>query len=312
MISTLSNDFKPLANSLKELYAEPSIECLTHADWFQDLTSVNHGKFISRLTFIGHSDNIYGEQQCFFGGNQHEKVMLMEEFAHLLIKMLQQNEIKKPGFCHHLQHIDLIDCHSGEKRFLAEVLANYLNDDPFIRRHGGHLKISSFANSYHSKGGTMLMPDKLKPDTLLFYSFNLPQSFAKYKHIHKELEELRTELHHLLHLPKHSAVFQNHLIRQERITELEKKRNRLEQAEKHILECQPDNKMLISDPRQYFAQHPDCQIIVSKLKTPSSRHHKASGPNFFNPKISHHVSIMEENAPARGKFHNNPKGRALE
>ncbi len=309
MIILLSKDFTSFAHALQELYAEPGIECLKQSNWLQDLTSKNDGEFTSRLTIIGHSDSFHGGDQSFFGGNLNERVMLIDEFAHSLINMLKYNERQKPGFCQHLQYIDIIDCHIGERKFIAQIVADYLHDDDYLREYGAHIKISGFANSHHPKSGTVLMPHELQRDTLSFYTFDTPRAFDEYQDIHSKLTELESERHHLQQMPGHTVILTNGQSRNETIARLEKKCETLQKKESKILKEQTHKVLHISDPRQYFDKHKACQILVADAKplpclhaskkhsTAHSKKNVPHAPHFFAQKPIHshpkHTSYLE-------------------
>lgn len=132
MIIIVSKDFRPLAHALQKIYNESVIELIDHPNWLHDLMTENKGKYPARLTIIGHGDSVYGGDESYFGGNQHEKILLLEEFSHRLITLLKFNEKQKPGFCQHLKTIDIIDCHNGEKTFIAQSIAEQLQKTPIL------------------------------------------------------------------------------------------------------------------------------------------------------------------------------------
>lgn len=276
MIILVSADFAPLAQALHELYREPIVEFFQQPNWLHDLRAKHPGKFITRLSIIGHSDSFYGEDQSFFGGNPHERVMLIEEFSHSLITLLKYNERLVPGFCKHLKHIDLIDCHLGERKFIAKLVAEYFHADDYLRAHASHLRISSFANSHHLKIGTALVTHPDDDHILSFYTFKSNKYFLEYKTVHQKLAELSEQLHHLEQMPGHTTLLSNGKSRNATIQALEKKCHTLQKKEQKLLKDHTDKTLHISDPRRYLDHHPSCQIEVSHVTTRSKHTEKKS------------------------------------
>lgn len=314
MIILLSKDFRSFALALQDLYAEPGLECLEQSKWQHDLTADNDGKFISRLSIIGHSDSFYGEDQSFFGGNLHERVMQMDEFVHSLINLLKYNERRNPGFCKHLKHIDIIDCHISEKKFVAPIVAEYFHDDEYLREYGAHITISSFANSHHPKAGTVLMPHPLQSNTLSFYTFDSAKAFNQFQKVHHELAELESDHHNLQQMPGHTVLLSNGQSRDETSDLLEKQCEDLRKKESIILKNNTHKVQHISDPRDYLDNHTACQVRVAEAKSHPRHHHvphkyskaplkkstrSAHSPQFFGqkPAYSHpkHTSYLEGN-----------------
>lgn len=277
MIILVSKDFAPLAEALQDLYSEPGLAFLTQPNWIQDLHQDNKSKFIRRLSIIGHSDSFYGEEQAFFGGNMNERVMLIEEFSHSLITLLKYNERLKPGFCQHLKHIDLIDCHIGERNFVAQSVAEYFHEDGYLGKHGSHIKISSFANSQHLKSGTVLVTHPQNDHMLSFYSFNSLKAFNEYNDVHHKLDTLRSQLHNLEQMPGHTAMLTNGQSREEGVARLEKKCENLQNRKEKLLKDDTHKVLHISDPRKYLDQHKACQVVVGDVKLKS--HHAAAKPS---------------------------------
>lgn len=291
MIILVSQDFKSFAQALENLYDEPYIELSEPSEWIRDLSTYT----ISRLTIIGHSDSYYGEEQSFFGGNLGERVMLMEEFAHSLINLLKHNERLKPGFCKRLKHIDLIDFHVAERKFIAKILAKHIQEDAFLSEFGSHFIISSFANAKRPSSGTVL---KTHPsnEALSFYTFDSKQAFTEYREIYYKLAELRENLHHLEQMPGHTVLLTNGQNREEMIAHLEKECQNLEKVEKNLLKKHTHKSLHITDPRQYLDKHHACQVLVADMAK-TSHHNKeptvtkrtkqhAKKPHFFSTKAS--------------------------
>lgn len=319
MIILVSRDFKPLAQALENLYDESHVELLDPADWIFDLSTYDPGKHISRLTIIGHSDSYYGEEQAFFGGNPSERVMLIEEFAHALMNLLKHNERLHPGFCKHLKHIDLIDCHVGEKKFIAEHLAKYIQKDAILGEFGAHFIISSFTNTRRPTNGTVLMPNEENNEVLSFYTFKSIDAFNEYKETHFKLAELRAELHHLEQIPGHTAILSNGKNKADAIAQLEKKCETLEKKEQKILKNHTHKSLHITDPRHYLDKHRACRIVIADLPKPTqtrkehtmTKHAKHSikrKPHFFATKTEYSHSSATHTTVLEGHmFHHKPK-----
>lgn len=301
MIILVSLDFKPLVQALGNLYDEPYVELLDPAEWVHDLSPYSQEKTISRLSIIGHSDSYYGEEQTFFGGNLSERVMLIEEFAHSLINLLKHNERINPGFCKHLKHIDLIDCHVCERKFIAQMIAKYFQEDAFLSQFGSHIIISSFANSKHLTYGTILKTHTKDNEALTFYTFHSIQAFNDYRETHYKLAELRDDLHHLEQMPGHTVLLANGKNREETIILLEKQCQDLEKKEHALLKNNTHKVLHITDPRQYLDKHPACQVVVADMpktshysKEPtmkkSAKQPAKHKPHFFVAKTAHHPS----------------------
>ena len=300
MIILLSQDFGALALSLQSLYAEPVIDCSEPSKWLHDLAADNEGDFITRLSIIGHSDSFYGDEQSFFGGNMQERVMQMDEFAHSLINMLKYNERRIPGFCKRLQHIDLIDCHVSERKFIAGLVASYFQEDDYLREYGSHITISSFANTHHPKAGTVLMPHPRQNDTLSFYTFDSDKAFRQFQSIHHKLAKLESERHNLQQMPGHTALLANGESRNETITRLTKQCQDLQTQEAMILKDNTHKVHHISDPRAFLDKHTACQITVADA-TALPRH--AAHPPFKkvppqkNTRSSHSPQLFAQKQP---------------
>ena len=295
MIILVSRDFKPLAQALENLYQEPCVEIYDPADWLYDASSYATEKPISRLTIIGHSDSYYGEEQTFFGGNPSERVMLIEEFAHALMNLLKHNERLNPGFCKHLKNIDFIDCHVGEKKFIAEIIAKRIQDDGILNEFGQHIILGSFANTQHPHCGTLLMPNEKDDTVLSFYTFISSAAFDDYRENQYKLAEIRREIHHIEQMPGHTPVLSNGKNKQEYLAYLEKKCQKLEKKEQILLKDHSHKSLHIADPRAYLDKHSACQIVVADLPQPShsakeqtmSKHKKHPAkhkPHFFSSK----------------------------
>lgn len=296
MIILLSKDFVRFAEALQKSYDEPIIQFLDSPNWTHDLLIINKGKFVSRLSFIGHSDCFYGEDQVFFGGNLSERVMLIDEFAHALITLLKFNERLKPGFCQHLKTIDIIDCHTGERKFMAQKIAEFLHADSFLAEHGTHIKVTSFAHPDDLKLGTVLLPHPLEHDTVSFYTFDSSKAYTRYKNAHVTYIALKDELHHLEQIPGHSPIQAKAQSREEKITDLKQECDRLLKKKHKILHTQAHGVLHISDPRKYLDKHHECQIMVGKVKVP---HHKKRGSTHHTSK--HH--LFAKTAPEKSKSH---------
>lgn len=296
MIILLSKDFRPLAQALHKLYAEPVIELFDHPNWLHDLLLDNQGKFTSRLSIIGHSDSLYSDDQAYFGGNQHEKIMLLEEFSHLLMNLLKYNERLKPGFCRHLKKIDIIDCHIGERKFIARFIAEQFQNDAYLKEQGAHITIHSFANQHHPNAGSILMPHVRKSSTLSFYTFDSTQAYTQYKEVHNMLEEQKTALHHLGQIPGHTSKLTNGQNREEAIDQLQSQYEASQKKEHKLLKTHTQKKLHIADPRNYLDKHPECQITVAEATQPGAKKtkHSAHGSQSMFSKTSpaphHHPS----------------------
>jgi len=272
MIIMVSKDFRPLARALQKLYNESVIELFDHPNWLRDLIADNKGKYPARLTIIGHGDSIYGGDESYFGGNQHEKIMLLEEFSHLLITLLKFNERQKPGFCQHLKKIDIIDCHNSERAFIAQSIAEQLQRDPYLREHGMHITINGFANLRHPHAGSILMPHARESNTLSFYTFDSTKAYLQYKEVHDELNEQKKTLHHLVQMPRNAD-------REETIAELQKQYDATQKKERTLLKTHTHKALHITDPRQYFDKHTECQIALANATATPKKTQHASHPS---------------------------------
>lgn len=303
MIILVSKDFLPFAQALQERYDEPIVNFWDHPNWLHDLVSENDGKPISRLSIIGHGDSIYGEDQAFFGGNIQERVMLIEDFAHLLITLLKYNERLKPGFCRHLHQIDIIDCHIGERKFIAQIVAEYMQADPYLGEHATHIKLNGFVSPHHPKSGSILMPSQDNNQSLSFYTFDSTHAYQQYQTIHEKVEELKLTLHNLAHMPGHTKLLSNGQSRSEATTQLQKQYDTLLIKEQKLLKQHTQKAKHITDPRQYFSKHPECQITVAdrshdpkkkihvqKLFSPK---HAATQPQVPHREHHKHTSYLE-------------------
>jgi hypothetical protein len=320
MLILVSQDFFPFAQALEQLYAEPIINFVHHSNWLHNLVEINSGKFISRISIIGHSDSFYGEDQSFFGGNLSERVMLIDEFIHALMTLIKYNERLKPGFCRHLKHIDLIDCHIGERKFIAQMVAKQFHDDDYLGEYGAHIKISSFAHSHHLKNGTALVMHPEDSQLLSFYSFHSAKAFLDYKNVHQKLSEMSNELHHLEQMPGHTAVLPNGKSREKTIEHLEKQCQNLDKKKQELLQEHTDKVIHIADPRQYLDHHKACQITVadatykpafikkkSSTKLPKHKDHFFAKNACPNPKhtshLDHHHNMHTSKHPAEEELH---------
>lgn len=308
MIILVSKDFAPLAEALQDLYSEPGLALLSQSNWIHDLLQDNKGKFIRRLSIIGHSDSFYGEEQVFFGGNTNERVMLIEEFSHSLLALLKYNERLKPGFCQHLKHIDIIDCHIGERNFVAQRVAEYFREDGYLGKNGSHITISSFTNSQHLQSGTVLVTHPQDKHILSLYSFNSLKAFNEYNHVHHKLAALKAQLHNLEKMPGPTAMLTNGQSRKEGVARLKKTCENLQKKKEKLLKDDTHKVLHISDPRNYLDQHKACQIVVGDVKLKShhavvklrKKPHKESlthPPHFFAHQTtsthSKHTSYLE-------------------
>lgn len=282
MIILVSKDFLPFAQALQERYDEPIVNFWDHPDWLHDLLSENDGKLISRLSIIGHGDSVYGEDQAFFGGNTKEQVMLIEEFSHLLITLLKYNERLRPGFCRHLNQIDIIDCHLGERKFIAQIVAEYMQADPYLGEHATHIKINGFVNPHHPKAGSILMPNKDNHQSLIFYTFDSTHAYQQYQTVHEKVEELKLTLHNLAQMPGHTTLLSNGQSRSEASDQLQKQYDKLLIKEQKLLKQHTQKAKHITDPRQYFSKHPECQITIANSSHVSKK--TAHPQKFFTPK----------------------------
>ena len=306
MIILVSKDFLPLAHALQKRYHEPLIELFDHPHWLRDLAHDNQGKFIARLTIIGHGDNLYSDDQVYFGGNQQEKVMLVDEFAHILLDLLKYNERLKPGFCKHLKVIDIIDCHQGKQEWIAQIIAKRFHEDPYIREHSAHIKINSFVNQHHPHAGSILMPHPKEKHTLSFYAFDSIKTYTQYKKGHTMLDQQKTALHHLLQLPGHTKQLANGQNIESAITELQNEYEATQKAERALLKSHTHKHLHIADPRQYVDEHSECQAPVAKppFSTKKAKRSTHVSHSVFNknttthhPRIPHpkHTSYLEGN-----------------
>lgn len=272
MIINLSKDFEDLAYALAKRYREPVIEFPGNYNWTHDLSLNTHEKPIKRLTIIGHGDSLYDDEQSMFGGNSNERIMQTQDFSHVLLSLLKYNERLKPGFCKHIQHIDIIDCHKGEQKFKSREIAEYLHMDAFLKEAGAHISINGFANPTDSKLGTSLRVPTKQPTTLLFYAFDSKKAFDDYKKASTVYEDLKVTLHRTEQIPNNPKLGATPASREKTIETLKAKCDALIAKKKHILHTKTHKVSHIKDPRDYFSDHPECQILLSKVSQHKKHH----------------------------------------